>query len=158
MRQVKNGATIGYMRLALANKRTAIILSTGMYLKLTKNGEKHNEPAVQQEASACLRDYVTLVSDTSSFDEADFDKYTNINESAYRLKKITDDAENKRHAKVGWKCNCPHYFKHGKCKHSLAWAIKQGDQEIPEEYNMERVGDERKPGRPKKAKCGQSLG
>ena len=131
------------MRLALANKRTAIILSTGMYLKLTKNGEKHNEPAVQQEASACLRDYVTLVSDTSSFDEADFDEYTSINESAYRLKKITDDAENKRHAKVGWKCNCPHYFKHGKCKHSLAWAIKQGDQEIPEEYNMERVGDER---------------
>ena len=151
MRQVKNGATIGYMRLVLANKRTAIILSTGMYLKLTKNGEKHNEPAVQREASARLHDYVTLVSDTSSFDEADFDEYTSINESAYRLK-------NKRHAKVGWRCNCPHYFKHGKCKHSLAWAIKQGDQEIPEEYNMERVGDERRPGRPKKAKCGQSLG
>ena len=92
MRQVKNGATIGYMRLALANKRTAIILSTGMYLKLTKNGEKHNEPAVQREASARLHDYVSLVSDISSFDEADFDEYTSINECAYRLKKITDDA------------------------------------------------------------------
>jgi len=33
------GKLRGYTRLVLANRKTAIILSTGMYLKLTKNGE-----------------------------------------------------------------------------------------------------------------------
>lgn len=146
----------GYFKYVKGKQSKFAILSTGKYLELTKNGKKHDAPAAQKAAREHLDDYEALVSDPTALEDYDFDELAALNKSGYRITKIKDAAENKRHGMVG--CNCTNYFKFGKCKHSLACAIHLGEMEIPAEYNMEIVGTEKTPGRPKKAKGGRALG
>ena len=148
------------MRYVQGSQHSFCIPSTGMYLKYTQKGKKHDHPAVQRQVKEDLDEYAVLMSDPSSsfFDDYDFDEYADLSKCAYRIKKIKDAAENKRHGMVGWSCNCTNYFKHGKCKHSLAYAIHRGEKKIPAEYDMETVGSERTAGRPKKAKGGGARG
>ncbi|KAH8068398.1 hypothetical protein JL721_6747 [Aureococcus anophagefferens] len=75
---------------------------------------------------------------------------------AYHLAPLTP-TEAKPFAGVRWQCSCNNFWHYGKCKHSLAWAISRGEMTVPAIYRIDRIGDVRKRGRPKKAKGGEAL-
>ena len=58
------------------------------YLKSTRKGKKHNDPAVQRQVKEDLDEYAVLMSDPSSsfFDDYDFDEYADLSKCAYRIR------------------------------------------------------------------------
>ena len=76
------------MRYVQGSKHSLCIPSTGMYLKSTRKGKKHNDPAVQRQVKEDLDEYAVLMSDPSSsfFDDYDFDEYADLSKCAYRIR------------------------------------------------------------------------
>ncbi|KAH8066251.1 hypothetical protein JL722_678 [Aureococcus anophagefferens] len=62
------------------------------------------------------------------------------------------DAAEAPFAGVRWRAAATRHY--GKCKHSLAWAISQGEMTVPI-YRIDRIGDASAPAQ--KAKGGEAL-
>ena len=77
--------------------------------------------------------------------------------SAHHLAPLTGEAARDRGAGVPYQCSCPYYWHYRKCKHSFAKAIKDGTVAIPAQYRIDKIGQTRKAGRPKKARTGEAL-
>lgn len=139
-----------------------IFPSVGYYQSLVKKGETMSKTS-KRALAAALKAYAAIATKPCETDFNreldgldDFDSLRGVMKKAYHLAPLTP-TEAKPFAGVRWQCSCHNFWHYGKCKHSLAWAISQGEMAVPAIYRIDRIGDVRKRGRPKKAKGGEAL-
>ena len=114
---------IGWLELIYKPEGTRffIVLSTGNYLALSKDGTQKvkQEDAIFEEY-ACLADNGA---EHQRFAKYTFDALAKVAKSCRHLCPLTG-AELARHGNVGYQCSCAYFWQHGKCYHSTRWRFK----------------------------------
>ena len=131
----------------------AIVLSTPGYLNLSAKGTRIPDKGAMLKYMKPYHILATYGARHATFEKYTFDELSELAKSCRHLVPITDPEELKRHGNVGYQCSCAEYWHFGKCKHSMALAIRKGGLTIPAIYNNTIVGKKRGAGRPSGAKA-----
>mmetsp|Transcript_12325 Transcript_12325/g.37995 ORF Transcript_12325/g.37995 Transcript_12325/m.37995 type:complete len:681 (+) Transcript_12325:2239-4281(+) len=143
----------GYLDCARIKRQLIFIPSTKTYLLEQEKGFPDNT------LSTGIRTYKDLVlnsrdEETDTFESEPFRSMSCVQLAQlavnYRcLEEITDNEELlKLLANVGYTCSCKFFWKYGKCKHSMAYAIMRGKLQIPSVHNYTEIAAP-KTGRPR---------
>lgn len=125
-----------------------IVLSTGNYMALSKDG---TQKVTEEDVDSIFDEYACLANNGAEhqrFANYTFDELAKVAKSCRHLCPLTG-AELARHGNVGYQCSCVHFWKYGKCYHSMALQMKMGKLTVPRQFVNEHVGEKRKPGRSK---------
>jgi len=144
-----------------------IILSTQKYAQIAalrsgRGTEEQRNRNVKMAAKKMFEEYSVLAfkgpddpfgsaSEAQSFDEA-----RACIASCYHLYALAE-SERRFGPEILYQCSCPQFWHYGKCKHVLGYAIYKKQIKVPAIYAIEKIGVNRKPGRPSKANGGDAL-
>jgi hypothetical protein len=160
-------ANVGYFQIAATVLGNTILLGTQTYAQImTLRGGGGSDAVrnrnVRAASKKLMEAYSVLAFKGPEYDfraaskAQPFDELRACAVSCYHIFPLAE-SERCFGPEILYQCSCPMFWHYGKCKHVLGYAIYKKQITVPDIYAIEKIGVNRKAGRPSKAKGGDAL-
>ena len=152
--------TPGYLDLRSTAKGYVFILSTVTHAQLANLQKSEKGLKAAARAKLLAYSYFATKPVGDDFNAAtksmSFDELRETGTSCYHMFALRP-SERRFGPEILYQCSRPQFWHRGKCKHALGYAIYKKEIAVPAKYRLEKVGRNRKAGRPASAKGGDAL-